>query len=327
MEDIFVIEHIKNLCNQRGWTYYKLAQKSNIPYSSLNTMLKKQHIPSMNNLIKICKGFDITLSQFFSGIEPSNDEQSMFLNLWNSLDEHSKELVLTYMYGLAHKEIPLLKPAVEDYLKKKGEIKMTYRELKKIVDKRLLMHQTSLPIDIFYVASQLNIRIKNSIGAKEDFKDSNPLYSHNTVYAINKGEYTIYYDEHYAYKNFSIAHEISHHLLGHTSDGAKQHQEAQLMACIIVAPVKLIHKHKIKSPLQLSEICKIPIDVAEDYWNEITKNGSRFYSLNKSNAIKIIVIILSLVMLSLSIYFNYTKRIDYTGYERNFEDTTYSPLQ
>lgn len=200
---------------------------------------------------------------------------------------------------------------------------MTYKELKEIVDKRLLMHQVSLPIDTFYVASQLNIRIKNSISAKEDFKDNNPLYSHNAVYTINKGEYTIYYDEHYTYKNFSIAHEISHHLLGHTSDGAKQHQEAQLMACIIVAPIKLIHKFKIKSPSQLSEICKIPIDAAEDYWNEITKNEGQFYSLNKSNAIKIIVIILLLAMITLPIYFNYAKRIDYTGYERNFEETTY----
>lgn len=110
MEDIFVVEHIKELCNQRGWTYYKLAQKSNIPYSSLNTMLNKQHIPSMNNLIKICKGFNIKLSQFFEGIEDRDitDEQSQLLELWNLLDEKAKELALVYMYGLAHKEIKSL---------------------------------------------------------------------------------------------------------------------------------------------------------------------------------------------------------------------------
>lgn len=107
MEDVFVIEHIKELCNQRGWTYYKLAQESNIPYSSLNTMLKKQHIPSMNNLIKICRGFNITLTQFFSGIEKPTDEQSTLLNVWNLLDENSKNLALNYIYGLAHKGIPI----------------------------------------------------------------------------------------------------------------------------------------------------------------------------------------------------------------------------
>lgn len=108
MEDVFVIEHIKELCNQRGWTYYKLAQESNIPYSSLNTMLKKQHIPSMNNLIKICKGFDITLSQFFSGVEPITDEQSQLLHVWNLLDGKSKELALAYICGLAHVKMPIL---------------------------------------------------------------------------------------------------------------------------------------------------------------------------------------------------------------------------
>ena len=124
MDDIFVVEHIKELCKQRGLSYYKLAQKSNIPYSSLNTMLKKQHVPSMNNLIKICNGFNITLAQFFSGIEPVNNEQSVLLNLWNLLDESSKELVLTYMYGLAHKEIPMLKSSLKNNIEidKKNDI-------------------------------------------------------------------------------------------------------------------------------------------------------------------------------------------------------------
>lgn len=106
MEDIYVLEHIKELCQQRGWTYYKLAKESNIPYSSLNTIMKKQHIPSMNNLIKICKGFDITLSQFFSGIDETTTEQQELLKVWNLLNQDSKKLAMVYMYGLAHKEIP-----------------------------------------------------------------------------------------------------------------------------------------------------------------------------------------------------------------------------
>ena len=102
MEDIFVIERIKELCQLKGWTCYKLAKESGIPYSSLNTMLNKQHIPSMNNLIKICEGFNITLSQFFDSMEAPTDEQTKVLNLWNLLDKRSKKLALTYMYGLAH---------------------------------------------------------------------------------------------------------------------------------------------------------------------------------------------------------------------------------
>ena len=105
MEDFFVIDHIKELCKQRGWTYYRLAKESNIPHSSLNTMLNKQHIPSMNNLIKICEGFDITLAEFFAGMESPSDELHEVMNLWNNLGRSSKDLVIAYMYGLSHKDI------------------------------------------------------------------------------------------------------------------------------------------------------------------------------------------------------------------------------
>ena len=105
MEDFLVINHIKEICKQRGWTYYRLAKESGIPHSSLNTMLNKQHIPSMNNLIKICKGLNMTLTQFFAGMEPVSDEQSYLLNIWNGLDTPSKELASAYLCGLAHREI------------------------------------------------------------------------------------------------------------------------------------------------------------------------------------------------------------------------------
>lgn len=105
MEDKFVIEHIKQLCEQRKWSFYKLAKESNIPYSSLHTMLNSPHIPSMNNLIKICKGFNITLSQFFTGMEEATTEQDEVLRLWNQLDDFSKQLALTYLYGLTNEPI------------------------------------------------------------------------------------------------------------------------------------------------------------------------------------------------------------------------------
>ena len=115
MEDIFVIKHVKELCKQRGWTYYRLAKESGIPHSSLNTMINKQHIPSMSNLIKICQGFDITLAQFFAGMEPITDEQTYLLNLWNMLDQPSKDLVMAYLHGLAHKQIPSHIPTINNY--------------------------------------------------------------------------------------------------------------------------------------------------------------------------------------------------------------------
>lgn len=103
--ELTMTEYIKDLCAQRGWTYYKLALESGIPHSSLSSMMNKQEIPSMNNLIKICGGFDISLAEFFLGMEPPSDLVQEFADLWNRLDMKSKHLAITYLYGLVHKEV------------------------------------------------------------------------------------------------------------------------------------------------------------------------------------------------------------------------------
>ena len=100
-----MIEHIKKLCEQRNWTYYRLAKESGIPHSSLNTLLNKQNMPSMNNLMKICNAFDITLAEFFAGMEPPSGELQEVINLWSGFDKTARRLAKSYMYGLARKEI------------------------------------------------------------------------------------------------------------------------------------------------------------------------------------------------------------------------------
>lgn len=107
MEDIYVTEHIKEICKQRGWSYYKLAQESGLPHSSLNYMLKHQHVPTMNNLIKICKGLNIELWQFFYEIAPGNTtKQDELIKIWNTLSNSQKEIALIFMYGLLNKIPP-----------------------------------------------------------------------------------------------------------------------------------------------------------------------------------------------------------------------------
>lgn len=100
MTDTYVLEHIQRLRKQRGWSVYKLAKKSGIQYSSLNTMLKHGHIPTIGSLIKICNGFNVTLSQFFAYNNTAN-KTSEFIAIWNMLDETSQNYTLNYMKGLA----------------------------------------------------------------------------------------------------------------------------------------------------------------------------------------------------------------------------------
>ena len=64
--DCNVNARIKELCEERGFSYYELAKRSEIPYSTLNTMMLKENQPSLPTLKKLCNGFGITLLQFFN---------------------------------------------------------------------------------------------------------------------------------------------------------------------------------------------------------------------------------------------------------------------
>lgn len=104
MQEFDVVARIEELCQARGWSYYRLAKASGIPYSTLNTMLHKTNVPSVPSLAKICNGFGITLAQFFSDKDESamlTADQKECLQLWNRLSERNKELASAYMTGLA----------------------------------------------------------------------------------------------------------------------------------------------------------------------------------------------------------------------------------
>ena len=99
-----VMERIRTLCAAYGWTYYRLAKESGIPYSTLNTMLHKTYTPSVSTLIKLCDGFGITLSQFFDEnytSAPLAPEQRELLAVWESLSPEDRASALQYMGYLA----------------------------------------------------------------------------------------------------------------------------------------------------------------------------------------------------------------------------------
>ena len=101
-----VNKRILELCEQRNWSEYKLAQKANIPNSSINAMLKHNHVPTIYNLEKICNAFEITLSQFFdSKLFNKQDNTELYIQLWRDLHESEKQLVITYMHGLLKRPI------------------------------------------------------------------------------------------------------------------------------------------------------------------------------------------------------------------------------
>lgn len=103
-DDFDVIARIQELCQLRGWSFYRLSKQSGIPYSTLNTMLHSSHTPSIPSLTKICDGFGITLSEFFAHAIPTtvglSETESELLKRWNKLLPRQRELAMAYIRGL-----------------------------------------------------------------------------------------------------------------------------------------------------------------------------------------------------------------------------------
>lgn len=62
-----LISRIDDLCNERGYDYITLARKSNVPLTTLLNITKgNTKNPGLYTIAKLCQGFEITLSEFFS---------------------------------------------------------------------------------------------------------------------------------------------------------------------------------------------------------------------------------------------------------------------
>ena len=60
-----VIERIRQLKNERGWTDYRLAQEALIPQSTLASVYERNTPPKLDVLEQLCHAFGPTLAQFF----------------------------------------------------------------------------------------------------------------------------------------------------------------------------------------------------------------------------------------------------------------------
>ena len=69
MKDILSV--IAAYREDRGWTEYQLAERSGLPQSTISSWYRKNLVPSIPSLEKICQAFGITLAQFFSTDETS----------------------------------------------------------------------------------------------------------------------------------------------------------------------------------------------------------------------------------------------------------------
>ena len=85
-----VLSAITTYREERGWTEYQLAERSGLPQSTISSWYRKNMIPTIPSLEKICAAFGITLSQLFAeGDTPVSltNSQQKLLERWSRLRE------------------------------------------------------------------------------------------------------------------------------------------------------------------------------------------------------------------------------------------------
>ena len=94
MKDILTT--ITQYREKRGWTEYQLAERSGLPQSTFSSLYRKNMVPTIPSLKKICLAFGITLSQLLSeGDTPVSltEDQKELLERWARLNKDQKEVI------------------------------------------------------------------------------------------------------------------------------------------------------------------------------------------------------------------------------------------
>ena len=89
----YVAERIKELCVKKNMSQYELAKRAGMTQSSISTLLNEGNVPKISTLEKICKGFGITLAQFFTlddNYPDLSEEQKKVVNIWETLSVKEK---------------------------------------------------------------------------------------------------------------------------------------------------------------------------------------------------------------------------------------------
>lgn len=84
-----VLGRIDELREARGWSEYQLAVESGLTQSTISSWYRKNMLPTLPSLERICDAFGISLSQFFM---EQNDETTILSKQQKELLQHAVRL-------------------------------------------------------------------------------------------------------------------------------------------------------------------------------------------------------------------------------------------
>lgn len=110
MENNKTVRKIEELMKERGWTLYRLSVESDLPYSSIENLFRRNTEPTLPTLRNLCNGLGISLSEFFSDepapvrVDYTLEERNLIVQ-YRSLRRTDRKLLQTYIAGL-NKALP-----------------------------------------------------------------------------------------------------------------------------------------------------------------------------------------------------------------------------
>lgn len=102
-----VLDRLRKLLRERGWTEYRLAKECGLSESTIHNIYRRNAQPSTYTLETICKGFGITLSQFFADgemVEMTPELKELFEG-WRPLTPRQKEAVLAVVQAFSSDDL------------------------------------------------------------------------------------------------------------------------------------------------------------------------------------------------------------------------------
>ena len=88
-------QRIRELLTELNWSEYRLALESGLSQSTVANIFNRNTTPSVATLEMICKGFGITLAQFFAEgnmVELTEDQLQLF-KAWRTLSPEQKDAI------------------------------------------------------------------------------------------------------------------------------------------------------------------------------------------------------------------------------------------
>ena len=97
-----VLDKITQFRLERNWTEYQLSVKSGLTQSTISSWYRKDMLPSITSLGKLCDAFGITMSQFFMDEETGQavlltEQQIRLLNYAARLNPQQYDSLLNFL--------------------------------------------------------------------------------------------------------------------------------------------------------------------------------------------------------------------------------------